>query len=286
MRIQKFQVFKPGISLAISLSAMLGYLVYHPRADTLFYLTGISTFLLCTGGGALNNCQDRNRDAAFQRTRNRALACGTLDLYSVLLQSIFLILLGFSSLGFTREPLVSMGLGLAGVLLYNGVYTPLKSKTILAIIPGALCGMVPPAMGWAAAGGNISMDTSLLLVMVIFGIWQLPHFWLILLTHENDYQNNAVPSMLTFFSVKQLEQILFVWVMLFSSMILMTPLFIPRLSPLSCIVLGINAMGMVMWFSGQFFLKNEKYTPISFIVLNMGMGVFMTVIIMDRLLGG
>lgn len=285
MFIYCLQVFKPGISLSIALSAMLGYLIQHPHPDGLFYMTGIFTFLLCAGSGGVNNCQDRHRDAAFERTRNRPLPCGTLAFFPVLAQSTFLILLGIAGLGLSRQPLITMGLGFVGVILYNGVYTLLKPKTILAIIPGALCGMVPPAMGWTAAGGKMPMDAAILSVMVTLGVWQFPHYWLILMAHKNDYQYAATPNMLTLFSVNQLERILFVWILLFSIMTLMTPLFLSDMNNFAYIVLGLNGMGIALWFIGYFFQKKKKNNSMAFMVLNLAMGLFLTVLMMDRLFG-
>ncbi len=275
------QVFKPGISLSIALSAMLGYLIQHPHPDGLFYMTGIFTFLLCAGSGGVNNCQDRHRDAAFERTRNRPLPCGILPFVPMLAQSMVLILVGIAGLGMTRQPFITMALGLAGVMLYNGIYTPLKSRTILAILPGALCGMVPPAMGWSAAGGTPSMNLGILSVMVIFGVWQLPHYWLILLSHKKDYQKGAFPSMLTLFSLAQMERILLVWVLLFAAMILMLPLFFSRISAPVLAILGFNALGLSLWFIRNFFSCKMKKYPMAFILLNLSMGIFMVALMVD-----
>ena len=279
-----FYLFKPGISLFIALSAMLGYLIRHPRPDGIFYITGFFTFLLCAGSGGLNNCQDKHRDKALERTRNRLLPRGILPIFPVLTLCTLLIFVGLAGLGGTRQPLMTMGLGLVGVILYNGIYTPLKSHTTLAILPGALCGMVPPALGWFAAGGTIPMDPTILSVMGIFGVWQLPHYWLVLMCHKDDYQASAIPSMLTLFSTLQVKRILLLWVLLFSTMTQMMPLFLPHASRPACWILELNGIGLSFWFMHRFFLRKKQNIPMEFKVLNLSMGVFMVVLMMNQLL--
>ncbi len=280
---KSFQVFKPGISISIALSAMLGCLIHHPRPDGIFYLTGIFTFVLCAGSGALNNCQDRHRDTAFERTKNRPLPRGILSVVLVRILATGLIVLGLSGLGMTRHPFMTMAWSLSGVILYNGIYTPLKSKTILAIIPGALCGMVPPALGWAAAGGTLPLPPGLFCVMVIFGVWQLPHYWLILLSHKRDYRKVGLPTMFSLFSLTQMERILVVWVTLYAAMILMLPLFFPDISGPVMAVLGINTLGLFGWFIHHFFSCKKKKYRTAFILLNLSMGTFMIALMVDLL---
>ena len=101
--------------------------------------------------------------------------------------------------------------GLLGVCFYNLIYTPLKRRTILAIVPGAVCGVLPILMGWMAAGGGLASPKVWILV-VIFGVWQLPHFWLVVLANRRDYRSSGIPNMLGILSVRQLRKLVFVWV--------------------------------------------------------------------------
>jgi protoheme IX farnesyltransferase len=71
------------------------------------------------------------------------------------------------------------------------VYTLLKRKTPFAIIPGSLVGAIPPAVGWVAAGGYL-FDPQIIIISFFFFIWQIPHFWLLLLIFDKDYKQ-AIP---------------------------------------------------------------------------------------------
>jgi heme o synthase len=100
---------------------------------------------------------------------------------------------------------------LLNLIWYNGIYTPLKKINPLAIIPGSLVGSIPPAVGWTAAGGNI-LDPQIIILSFFFFIWQIPHFWLLLLIFGKDYENAGFPTLMQIFSSDQLARITFIWI--------------------------------------------------------------------------
>ena len=104
-----------------------------------------------------------------------------------------------------------MFLGLLNLLWYNAIYTPLKKKTALAIIPGSLVGAIPPMIGWVAAGGYV-FDPGILMIAFFFFIWQIPHFWLLLLMFNKDYERAGFPTLTKIFNHEQLSRITFVWI--------------------------------------------------------------------------
>lgn len=77
-------------------------------------------------------------------------------------------------------PILSCFYGLCAVIAYNGLYTPLKKKTLLAIIPGCLSGMLPALIGWSVTGQSV-WNFDILMLMGILGLWQIPHTFIILL---------------------------------------------------------------------------------------------------------
>jgi protoheme IX farnesyltransferase len=121
--------------------------------------------------------------------------------------AVVLILLGTMCL--VSNP-VSMLLGVFTVLWYNGVYTPLKRVSAFAAIPGGVVGSVPPMIGWTAAGGDPA-DPRILAVAFFFFVWQVPHFWLLLLRIGDDYARAGLPTLTRVFTRRQLARIVYVW---------------------------------------------------------------------------
>lgn len=108
---------------------------------------------------------------------------------------------------------------------YNGVYTPLKRKTAFAIIPGALVGALPPVAGWTAAGGDL-LDGRIIMIAAYFFIWQIPHFWLLLMLYGNDYEKGGFPTLNRVFSPEQLKRITVMWLIGNVMTAMMIPLFL------------------------------------------------------------
>ncbi len=79
------------------------------------------------------------------------------------------------------------------------------------MVPGALVGAIPPVMGWAVGGGRLS-DPSLAALAFFFFMWQVPHFWLHLLTYGEEYAEAGLPSLTAVFSRDQMERLTFQWV--------------------------------------------------------------------------
>ena len=99
----------------------------------------------------------------------------------------------------------------SAVFWYNVLYTGLKRVSAFAVVPGALVGAIPPAMGWAAGGGSLA-DPSLAALVFFFFMWQVPHFWLHLLTYGNEHAEAGLPSLTDVFSRDQMERLTFQWV--------------------------------------------------------------------------
>jgi protoheme IX farnesyltransferase len=119
----------------------------------------------------------------------------------------------------------ALGLGLFAMFWYNGVYTSLKRKSPFAAIPGALIGAIPPLIGWVSGKGHLSLDPQILAISFFFFIWQVPHFWLLLLNSGRDYEKAGLPSLTKIFSSAQLRRITFTWIFATAAACMIIPLF-------------------------------------------------------------
>ena len=218
-----FELTKFRISLFATLSTSLGFILARQGISKEIVLPIIGIFLLACGSCALNQYQERKNDQWMERTQGRPLPSKRIHPITALKISL-LLLLGGASILMAGTNWMALGLGAFAVFWYNGIYTPLKRKTAFAAIPGALIGTVPPVLGWVSGGGHL-LDPQILAVAFFFFIWQIPHFWLLLLNFGKDYEKAGFPSLTRIFTPAQLRRITFTWVFATAVACLMIPLF-------------------------------------------------------------
>ena len=180
-----------------------------------------SVFLLACGAATINQYQDRDIDGVMERTRNRPIPSGRISPGAALLSGVVLVCVGTA--GLMGNPLAAL-LGLVTVGWYNGIYTPLKRVTAFAAIPGGVVGAIPPVIGWVSGGGSPG-DARIIAVAFFFFVWQVPHFWLLLMRIGGDYERAGLPSLTAVFSRRQLTRITFVWMIATAFACLLIPFF-------------------------------------------------------------
>jgi protoheme IX farnesyltransferase len=186
------RLFRPRLVLMNGVAALGGYLLFPAQpeiAALLALFAGVS--LLAAAGSALNQVLERDLDALMQRTRNRPLPKGDLSPVAATLIGAACLVAGVSLLVAFGGALPAL-LGSAALLWYLAVYTPLKRRTPYALALGALCGAVPPVIGWCLAGGSLD-DFRIVLLAGILYLWQVPHFWLLQRRHADDYRRAGFP---------------------------------------------------------------------------------------------
>jgi protoheme IX farnesyltransferase len=109
--------------------------------------------------------------------------------------------------------MIGVDLFLFSFLWYNAVYTPLKKKSALAVVPGAILGVIPPAVGWLTAGHSLQEPEFFALGLFYF-VWQIPHFWLLVMLFHNDYKDGGYPTAMKLFGQISLQKVTFVWLVL------------------------------------------------------------------------
>jgi protoheme IX farnesyltransferase len=218
-----FELTKIRITSFVALTTAFGYIAYARRFDvTLFYAVIGILFLAC-GSAAFNHFQERNYDSLMDRTKSRPLPSDKISKEKVFFISAVLVIAGSLILGLLVN-LLALGLAVVNLFWYNVVYTLLKRKTPFAIIPGSLVGAIPPAVGWAAAGGYI-FDPQIIIISFFFFIWQIPHFWLLLLLFDKDYRKAGFPTLTQIFNRYQLSSITFIWILATAVTGLLIPLY-------------------------------------------------------------
>jgi protoheme IX farnesyltransferase len=149
--------------------------------DAVLLLAG--TALIVGAANTLNMYLERDVDCLMARTANRPLPQGRLDARTALVFGTIQGALALPILAMLN--IVTAALGLVALLLYVGVYTPMKQRSHTAVWIGGVPGAMPALMGWTAATGRIGIG-GLAIFSVLF-IWQVPHFHAIALYRQRDY---------------------------------------------------------------------------------------------------
>jgi protoheme IX farnesyltransferase len=181
------ELTKPRVAVLVLFTVAAGaWLASRTTPDLACLLhTLCGTALVAAGASALNQLLERHSDALMRRTENRPLPAGRLQLLEVFLFGLGLGLAGLTYLAvFVRQPLAVLVAAFTFVS-YVFVYTPLKRKTSLNTLVGAVPGALPPVIGWTAMGGGLGPE-ALALFLILF-VWQVPHFLAIAWIYREDY---------------------------------------------------------------------------------------------------
>jgi protoheme IX farnesyltransferase len=277
------QLGKIRISQLVAMSTLLGYILAAGELSLFMLVPTLATFLLSCGSAALNQYQEREYDRLMERTRLRPISSGRITPVEGLLISFALIAAG-SVVLFWKVNTAALWLGWLNILWYNGIYTPLKRKTHFAVIPGSLIGAIPPAIGWVA-GGESLLDPRILAIGFFFLIWQVPHFWLLLLTLGRDYEKAGFPSLTQKFTPEQLARITYIWIISTAMACLLIPLFGIGNSSALYLILFISA-GWLVWNSRKLLhgsFNNFSFRPV-FKSINIYILIVMLALSIERLL--
>ncbi|MBE0647458.1 MAG: protoheme IX farnesyltransferase [Bacteroidales bacterium] len=272
------------LSLAIAFSALAGYVIFSGSFSDRAFLASLAVFLLAAGAGALNQLQERNRDALMERTKRRPIPSGAISPWFAGILSVILALAGFLIL-LLNFGMVTAFLGLGNLLWYNVVYTPLKIRSYFAVLAGAVNGAVPPVVGWVAAGGYI-LDPKILFITFFIFLWQVPHFWLLLMLYGEEYEKAGFYSITSRFSFPVIRNILLIWVVATSFSTLFLLLFqIITLMPLIITMMTAVVILQVFFFIFLYTGKEPPRIKPLFIVFNLFMVLVFGMILVQGAIG-
>jgi protoheme IX farnesyltransferase len=183
---------KPRLNFLVLITTLAAMYLGAPEGVPLAILVHglLGTALVAGGAAALNQVWERKTDSLMRRTRLRPIAGGRLRIADGTWFGILLAGTGLVELLWEVNTL-SAAVAAATLVSYVLVYTPLKKRTSLATLIGAVPGALPPVIGWAAATGTISIPA-----IVLFGIvflWQMPHFLAIAWLYRDDYEHAGIP---------------------------------------------------------------------------------------------
>jgi heme o synthase len=181
------ELTRPRLAVMVLFTVAAGFGLASAGAPDLARLlhTVFGTALVVAGATALNQVLERHSDAQMDRTRNRPLPSGRLQPVEVLIFGGIMALAGLAYLAMTvHQSLAILSAGFA-LVSYVFLYTPLKRKTTLNTLIGAVSGAMPPVIGWTAVTN--SLDPAAAVLFAVLFLWQVPHFLAIAWIYRDDY---------------------------------------------------------------------------------------------------
>jgi protoheme IX farnesyltransferase len=190
----RLELTKPRITLMVVFTSLLGYVMAAPGplAPAPLTLALLGTALVASGAAVLNQVLERDTDALMLRTQRRPLASGRVPTLEALLFGGAVTSGGLAVLLWGCGPLPAM-VAFTTWVSYLFLYTPLKRRTPLATLVGAVPGALPPVIGWTAASGSLDPGAYILFAMLF--LWQIPHFLAIAWLYREDYARGGFPML-------------------------------------------------------------------------------------------
>lgn len=190
----RVELLKPRITLMVVLTALVGFVAAGEGSicGPLLAAALVGTGLVAAGAAVLNQLLERDTDALMDRTRRRPLPSGRVAPPEALAfgaaisaAGVLLLIVGCGPL-----PAAVAAFTWASYLFF---YTPLKRRTPLATLVGAVPGALPPVIGWTARSG--SLDPGAYVLFAILFLWQVPHFLAIAWMYRDDYARAGFPML-------------------------------------------------------------------------------------------
>jgi len=268
---------KVKITLAVSITTITGYLLYSANLKWDLLLTVLGIFLLASGASSLNQIQEFRYDRVMDRTKNRPLPSGRISLPGAIIVTLAYSISG-GLLLFSGAGWIGLALGLLAYFWYNIVYTYLKRISTWAVVPGSVIGSIPPVIGWISAGGSLS-DPEIIPIAAFFFIWQVPHFWLLIMKYGKEYESAGFPSLSGRMTEHHIGRMIFIWVSGTALTTVVFTLFGPLDSLISKAGLWISAAWLLFVFTpilnksltgfqpGKYFMKINYFVLLAVVFM-------------------
>jgi len=271
------------ITFFVAVTTSFGYLLNSGVVNSKTLVIAFAVFLMASGASAINQVQEKDTDKLMNRTRLRPIPGGAINSVTAMIIGILFLLIG-DLLLLLLAGIIPFLLGLVTFVWYNFIYTPLKKFSAFAIIPGSVVGALPPVIGWTSSGGNLMDNTSIGLALFFF-IWQVPHFWLLLMMYDEEYKSVGFPVLTDIFNKSQLSRISFAWILALGISTFAIVLFNDEVNYLIISVIALLIIAM-LYFSASLLSKNlsRKIFLHNFYFVNIYVLTIMTILSFEKLI--
>ncbi|MEH6682467.1 MAG: heme o synthase [Sediminicola sp.] len=182
------EITKARLAVSVVFSSIAGYLLGAVEIQSMsLFLLAFGGYCMVGASNAYNQVIEKDLDALMSRTMNRPIPSGRMSVNTALTIAVALTIIGIVSL-YILNPKTAM-FGAVSIFLYTSIYTPLKTKTPLAVFVGAFPGAIPFMLGWVAATDDFGIEPGTLFMIQFF--WQFPHFWALGWMLDDDYKKGG-----------------------------------------------------------------------------------------------
>ncbi|XHP72891.1 Protoheme IX farnesyltransferase [Arenibacter antarcticus] len=182
------EITKARLAISVVFSSVAGYFLGAVEVNyTSVLLLAFGGYCMVGASNAYNQVIEKDLDALMDRTKNRPIPAGRMSVTTAMTIAVSLTIMGIVALYFLN-PKTAM-FGAISIFLYTSVYTPLKTKTPLAVFVGAFPGAIPFMLGWVAATDHFGIEPGTLFMIQFF--WQFPHFWALGWMLDDDYKKGG-----------------------------------------------------------------------------------------------
>lgn len=252
------QLTKVGLSVSVVFSSLAGYFLGASEVNLkVLALLAFGGYCMVGASNAFNQIIEKDLDALMKRTANRPLPSGRMTVSTAFAIAVLLTVIGITTLYMVNQKTALFGA--ISIFLYTCVYTPLKTKTPLAVFVGAFPGAIPFMLGWVAATGKFGIEPGTLFMVQFF--WQFPHFWAIGWMLDDDYKKAGFKMLPTGEKDKAttVQIIMYtIWMIIIS----VIPVFgftgALKLSVFSAVLVFMLGLGMLFFGLKLFQHKNNK----------------------------
>ena len=182
------EITKMGLSISVVFSSIAGYFL---GADSIDFFTlillAIGGYFMVGASNAYNQIIEKDLDALMDRTKNRPIPAKRMSVNTAFVIAVIFTIAGLVTL-YIINPKTAM-YGAISIFIYTCMYTPLKTKTPIAVFIGAIPGAIPFMLGWVAARNDFGIEPGTLFAIQFF--WQFPHFWAIGWFLHDDYKKGG-----------------------------------------------------------------------------------------------
>jgi len=247
---------KARLTLLVLITTFVGFCMASGGKPDLLQLlyTLIGTALVAAASQTLNQVIEVDVDRLMERTRDRPLPAGRIKWLHALLFGVVMAGTGLVVLA-TVVNLPAACMAAATLVIYLGLYTPLKRYTPFCITVGAVAGAIPPALGWVSAKPAVDAGSWILFAILFF--WQMPHFLAIAWMYRDEYAEAGFVMLRpkdTSGRVTAVESFVFTVALLAASL---APYFLNLASPIY-LAGAVMLNAMMLFYAARFLLKRTR----------------------------